>query len=149
MDGNSLKLTFDNTQMNYDNTRYNNNKKAGEENTSAKVEQKADTNKINTDSLDRLTYNKSENNDKNNSNPNHMTKSYEEKLKKVIEEANDKLKMVNKKFSYKIHDKTNEIMVKIINSDTGDIIKEIPPEKNLDMIAKLRELAGIMIDERR
>jgi flagellar protein FlaG len=29
------------------------------------------------------------------------------------------------------------------------VIKELPPEKTLDMIAKVWELAGLMVDEKR
>ena len=39
-------------------------------------------------------------------------------------------------------------MVKIINSTNDEVIKEIPPEKILDIIAGLMELAGIIVDER-
>ena len=39
--------------------------------------------------------------------------------------------------------------IKIIDKDTKEVIKEVPPEKTLDMIAKVWELAGILIDERR
>ncbi|HEX3029893.1 MAG TPA: flagellar protein FlaG, partial [Clostridia bacterium] len=47
------------------------------------------------------------------------------------------------------HQKTKQIMVKVIDSDTGDVIREIPPEKTLDMVAKMWEMAGIVVDERR
>jgi flagellar protein FlaG len=40
-------------------------------------------------------------------------------------------------------------MVKVLNTDTGQVIREIPPEKNLDFVAKLWEMAGILVDERR
>jgi flagellar protein FlaG len=40
-------------------------------------------------------------------------------------------------------------MVKVINSDTNEIIREIPPEKTLDLVAKMWEMAGIIVDERR
>jgi flagellar protein FlaG len=39
-------------------------------------------------------------------------------------------------------------MIKIVDKDTKEVIKEFPPEETLDMIAKVWELAGIMIDER-
>ena len=48
-----------------------------------------------------------------------------------------------------IHEKTNRVTIKIVDKDTKEIIKEFPPEETLDMIAKVWELAGIMIDERR
>jgi flagellar protein FlaG len=40
-------------------------------------------------------------------------------------------------------------MVKVVDSETGEVIREIPPEKLLDMFANMLELAGLIIDERR
>jgi flagellar protein FlaG len=48
-----------------------------------------------------------------------------------------------------VHEKTNQIMVKVLDNETGDTIREIPPEKTLDFIAKIWELAGLIVDERR
>ena len=66
----------------------------------------------------------------------------------TIEKANDAITITNRRFEYSIHEKTNEIMVKVIDADTDEVIREIPPEKILDMIAKIWELAGIIVDER-
>lgn len=67
----------------------------------------------------------------------------------VIERANKAITGAVCSFEFSIHDKTKEIMVKVIDSDTGKIIREIPPEKVLDMVAKMWEMAGILVDERR
>lgn len=67
----------------------------------------------------------------------------------AIERANEAISVANKKFEYSIHEKTNEIMVKVIDSNTNKVIREIPPEKILDMVAKMWEMAGILVDERR
>ena len=48
-----------------------------------------------------------------------------------------------------IHEETNRVTIKIVDKDTKEVIKELPPEKTLDMIAKAWELAGILVDERR
>ena len=48
-----------------------------------------------------------------------------------------------------IHEGTKRITLKIIDKSTKEVIKEFPPEKNLDMIAKVWELAGILVDEKR
>jgi flagellar protein FlaG len=40
-------------------------------------------------------------------------------------------------------------MVKVIDNETQEVIQEIPPEKILDMVAKMWEVAGILVDERR
>jgi flagellar protein FlaG len=75
--------------------------------------------------------------------------NFQNKMDKAIEVVNDMLEVVNKSFSYSIHEETKEVMISITDSKTGEVIKEIPSEESLDMIAKMRELAGIVIDEKR
>lgn len=47
-----------------------------------------------------------------------------------------------------VHQETHAIMIKVLNEQTGEIIREIPPEKRLDVAAKMMELAGIIIDKK-
>lgn len=68
-------------------------------------------------------------------------------IKKAVEELNKK--MYNSEALYGIHEGTNRVTIKIVDKDTKEVIKELPPEKTLDMIAKAWELAGLMVDERR
>ena len=67
-------------------------------------------------------------------------------IRKTIDEINRKA--VNSEAIFGIHDKTNRVMIKIIDKDTKKVIKEYPPEKTLDMIAKVWEMAGLMVDEK-
>jgi flagellar protein FlaG len=67
---------------------------------------------------------------------------------KLIEDANKKLIGSNTAVEYSIHDKTHEIMIKIIDRDTDEIIREIPSEKILDLVATFCEMAGILVDEK-
>lgn len=73
----------------------------------------------------------------------------EKALIDVIEKANKAIEGPNKRFEFSIHKATHEIMIKIMDNDTGEVIREIPPEKVLDMVAKMWEMAGIIVDERR
>jgi flagellar protein FlaG len=50
---------------------------------------------------------------------------------------------------YSYHEKTNRVSIKVINADTDEVIREIPPEKSLDMLQKMWEMAGILVDEKR
>jgi len=67
----------------------------------------------------------------------------------AIEKANRAISGANRKFEFSIHEKTKEIMIKVLDSDTNQVIREIPPEKILDMVAKMWEMAGLIVDERR
>ena len=68
-------------------------------------------------------------------------------IKKAVENINKKA--VNSEAIFGIHEATNRVMIKIVDKDTKKVIKELPPEKTLDMIAKVWELAGLMVDEKR
>ena len=68
---------------------------------------------------------------------------------KMIERANKAIVGTTCRFEYSIHEGTKEIMVKVINQETDEVIREIPPEKILNMVAKMWEIAGIIVDERR
>lgn len=67
----------------------------------------------------------------------------------AIENANKAIIGAQTQLEFSIHEGTKEIMVKVINTDTKEVVREIPSEKILDMVAKMWELAGIMVDERR
>lgn len=70
-----------------------------------------------------------------------------EQIKKAVENMNKNLS--NSEAIFGIHDATNRVTIKIVDKETKEVIKEIPPEKTLDMIAKAWELAGILVDEKR
>ena len=70
-----------------------------------------------------------------------------EKVKKAVEQLNRN--MPHSEAVFGIHDGTNRVMIKIVDKDTKEVIKEFPPEETLDMIEKVWELDGIMVDERR
>lgn len=72
----------------------------------------------------------------------------EENVIKAIEKANESIKGHNARFEYSIHEDTKRIMVKVINPANDEVIKEIPAEKVLDMVAKMWEISGILVDEK-
>ena len=76
-----------------------------------------------------------------------MVERNNEKVKKAMEELNKN--MSNSVAQFGIHEGTNRITIKIVDKETKEVIKELPPEKTLDMIAKAWEMAGLMVDERR
>lgn len=70
-----------------------------------------------------------------------------EQIRKAVEQMNKN--MFNSEAVFGIHEATNRVTIKIVDKDTKEVIKELPPEKTLDMIAKVWEMAGILVDERR
>lgn len=71
-----------------------------------------------------------------------------EDLEKAVENANSIIFKDNDRFEFKIHERTGRYMIKLIDNETNEVIKEIPPEKILDLIASIWDLVGILVDER-
>ena len=71
----------------------------------------------------------------------------QEQIRKAVESMNKK--MANAEAVFGIHEGTNRVTIKIVDKETKKTIKELPPEKTLDMIAKVWEMAGILVDEKR
>ena len=70
-----------------------------------------------------------------------------EKIRKALSDLNKKLDN-HSEVVFGIHDKTNRVTIKMVDKDSKKVIKEFPPDKTLDMIAKVWEIAGIMVDEK-
>ena len=69
------------------------------------------------------------------------------KIMKFIKDANKKLGNTTAKFS--VHEATNRIEIKLVDKTTNKVIKEIPPEKVLDNLARMMELSGLFMEERK
>ncbi len=72
-------------------------------------------------------------------------------LEEKTGQLNRALEIFNKRLRFEIHEGTERIMVKILekkDNNTHEMIKEIPPERVLDMLARLEEMIGLLIDER-
>jgi flagellar protein FlaG len=72
----------------------------------------------------------------------------EEQIKNIIAQANKSLAGCSTKLEFSIHEQTKEIMVKVLDADTGEVIKEIPSEKSLDRFAMVLEEIGWLVDKK-
>ena len=70
------------------------------------------------------------------------------KIRKAVGDLNKKMAN-NTEAIFGIHDGTNRVTIKIVDKDTKEVIREVPAEKTLDMIEKVWEMAGILVDEKR
>lgn len=73
----------------------------------------------------------------------------EKRIKDALNDANQKarVKRTNCEFAY--DDATNRISITVKDRETDEVIRQIPAEETLEMISKLWEQAGIILDEKR
>lgn len=72
----------------------------------------------------------------------------EEQIVRAIERALKALEGPSTMFEMRVHEETHSIIVRVLNRETGELIREIPPEKTLDLVIKMMEFAGLLVDER-
>ena len=74
-----------------------------------------------------------------------------EKKTATMKDISEINKVINQntiaEFGY--NEPTNRVTIKIKDKETDEVIKEIPSEKALEMLAKAWELAGLLVDEKR
>ncbi|SFD96843.1 flagellar protein FlaG [Lentibacillus persicus] len=71
-----------------------------------------------------------------------------DQIETIVAQLNDFMEPTRTSLKFELHDKLNDYYVKVIDRDTEEVIREIPPEKMLDMHAAMEEFAGFLIDEK-
>ncbi|MFN6991360.1 MAG: flagellar protein FlaG [Fervidobacterium sp.] len=75
-----------------------------------------------------------------------------EKNTEQIEILRDSLERLKKIFrgeaEFKIDKDTNMVVIKIKDPESGEIIRQIPPELALKLAKNIQELLGVLMDER-
>lgn len=80
--------------------------------------------------------------------PGTLSEYSKEQIDRGIADANRFLVGKNTKFTYKIHEGTGRTLVALVDIQSEEIIKEIPPEKFLDTVAQIWEAAGLLVNKK-
>jgi len=68
-------------------------------------------------------------------------------LNHAVDQLNNTMQAYSTKLRFSVHEKSGEMMVKVINEKDNTVIREIPPEKVLDMVAYFKKVLGILVDK--
>ncbi|MBN8252991.1 flagellar protein FlaG [Priestia flexa] len=69
-------------------------------------------------------------------------------LEKAVEEINQKLAPTFVSVRFQLHEKSHTYFAQVVNADTNEVIREVPPEKLLDMHAEMERLTGLIVDQK-
>lgn len=74
-------------------------------------------------------------------------KATERQISKAIEHANNSQ---NKRTycQFSLHKEINRVAIKIVDEESDEVIREIPAEESLEMVEKMWELAGMIVDKK-
>ena len=73
-------------------------------------------------------------------------KKFEDIIQKAADQMNDIAKTFDRSIRFIIHKDSGKIQTEVIDKDTDKVIREIPSDEVLDMIAKLKSYIGTILD---
>lgn len=78
------------------------------------------------------------------------TSAREEVPREKVEQAAEKLNrlMADRRLQFEVNEKSNRIIVKIIDQESGEILSEIPPENIVEMLDSIQEYVGLLVDKK-
>ena len=65
----------------------------------------------------------------------------------AVSSANNR--MVSTRCEYSYDEATKRVSIKVFDKTSNKLIREVPPEESLEMLQKMWELAGLIVDEKR
>ena len=75
------------------------------------------------------------------------TLNQEQQLDNLLKKLNVNTDIINKGIRFEKDNYYDKMIVRVYNRETGDIIKQIPPQDMLDFAKKSEEITGILFDK--
>ncbi len=68
-------------------------------------------------------------------------------LNKIKQATNEVLAQINIQLDFTLDKDLNRVVVKVINKETGKVIRQIPPEEMLKIAKRMEEMSGVLLDK--
>lgn len=68
--------------------------------------------------------------------------------KTLVKEIQSYLDNLNIQLQFKVREKTGDMVVRVLDRESGDVIRQLPPEDLLELRDKLDELRGVLFDKK-
>jgi flagellar protein FlaG len=72
-----------------------------------------------------------------------------EEIADVVDRLNSGVRDMHERLSFSFHEKTQRVVVKIVNTDTNEVIREIPAKEAIKLLEHIQDFLGMMVDESR
>lgn len=70
-----------------------------------------------------------------------------EEVNTAVDSLHGLISMLQTRISFSISEETDQIIIKVINRETDEVIRQIPPEELVSLQAKMEELTGIIFNK--
>ena len=70
------------------------------------------------------------------------------KVKEVVTKMNEMLDVTNNTSKFTYHEGLDRYYVSVVDRETEEVVKEIPPKKLLDAFYEMQKMLGVIVDEK-
>ncbi|MBD8031477.1 MULTISPECIES: flagellar protein FlaG [Solibacillus] len=70
------------------------------------------------------------------------------KVQEAVNKMNEMLDVNNSTSKFMFHEGLERYYVTVVNRDTEEVVKEIPPKKLLDAFYEMQKMLGMVVDEK-
>ncbi len=67
-------------------------------------------------------------------------------VKEVLESFKDLSKTIQTKLGFSVHEKNNEIVVRVFDKESNELIRQFPSDEMLDLQDKMSDMAGFLFN---
>ncbi len=71
-----------------------------------------------------------------------------EQVQTAVNVTNELTKMLGSRFEYEYNEEIDKEIVKIYERDSGELIKQIPPDDLVNMLTKMYDMMGLLVDKK-
>jgi flagellar protein FlaG len=69
-----------------------------------------------------------------------------QKTEAFVQGLNDAIKLMGTKLSFSVDDSTGRTIVKVVDAETNEVIRQIPPEELLVVAHRINKLMGVFFN---
>ena len=69
-------------------------------------------------------------------------------LERIASEVEIRLKQINTELRFEVRESVNDLVIKVVDPETNEVIKQIPSEEMVEVRDRLDELVGLLLDEK-
>jgi len=71
-----------------------------------------------------------------------------EEVEKATEKLNRLMGIIDKRLEFSVDEKSKQVVVKIIDQQSGDVLNEIPSKQAIALLDSFSDMIGLMVDKR-
>ena len=72
----------------------------------------------------------------------------EDSLSKTVDELNDYVQNLHREIQFSVDSESNQTIIKVIDANTGEVIRQLPPDEMMRLVKRLDELEGLLVREK-